>query len=368
MKKIIVLFFLFFVFFIVSCASVQHKSGEGSFAQSFEATCRVYDDEQFFGCNGIYKGSEADKGSVKNLALASAQNECRMKMLHTYKGMISDFSQSSGNNIETKITQAGEQIIDAEIGAAEVKCSEFSTVDSNGNIEAYIGIRISKRDFVQKLADKFNDLLTDEEKTQIDFNKNEYIKRTTEHFEEEKSAYNECVDNPSEECLESYLYRFPSENHEHIESAKNLLKLLKVKPGAAKALKQAREIKNSGISLIVIGTAIAAGGLAGFFIESDREHDKYNSMATSVAIENAVNNGEDKAAYINRADKHRDKSNLYRNLAITSGVVGGAVAITGVTLTIVGIKKRNHLMNKKIKSVSFVPVEKGFFASLSFDF
>ncbi len=428
MKKIMLLSIVFFTFFIVSCASSQHISdgriqqsdSTNTFDQSFEAPCQVYDDDEFFAATGIYKGKASQKGEVQKFAHVNAQDICRMKVKHTYKGMVSDFSKSSGNNrgnnIETKISQAGEQIIDTVINDTKATCVKYSTVDAGGMIEAYVAIKIPKIDLAQKLAYEVTNLLTDEEKTRINFHENEYIKKTIERFEEndlqackharqegqkwaweiylkkfpsgrcaaeaqfavgksenkkirqEEEAYLECAENSTKECWNRYLKKFPNENPEHIDSAKQALRSEEVKPAAGKAQMQARDIRNSGISLMVIGTAVAAGGLAGFLIESDREHDKYKRMSTSTAIENAINNGEDKASYINRAYKHRDKSNLYKNLAITSGVVGGAIAITGVTLTIVGIKKRNHLMNKKIKSVSFVPVEKGFFTSLSFDF
>lgn len=415
---------LLFAFFVTACASWQHKSDSNTrvnstdpFDDSYEAPCQMYDDNNYFAATGIYRGSVEQKGELQKFALVNAQDICRMKVKHTYKGMVSDFSKSSGNNrgnnIETKISQSGDQIIDTVINETQAKCVKYSTVDAGGMIEAYVAIKIPKIDLAQKLAYEVGKLLTNKEKTRINFHENEYIKQTIKRFEEsdlqacqyareegdweiyrknfpngkcaveaefavrksekekirqEEAAYLECVEKPTKECWNTYLTKFRNENSQHTESATRALRGEEVKPAAGKAQMQARDIRNSGISLIVIGTVIAAGGVAGFSIESDREHDRYKSMTTSAAIGNAINNGEDKASYINRADKHREKSNLYRNLAITSGVIGGAVAITGVTLTVLGIKKRNHLMNKKIKSVSFVPVEKGFFASLSFDF
>lgn len=414
----------FFAFFITACASGQHKSDGNTvlnsanpFDESFEAPCQVYDDDNYFAATGIYKGSMEQKGELQKFALVNAQSICRMKVKHTYKGMVSDFSQSSGNNrgndIETKITQAGDQIIDTVINDTQAKCVKYSAADAAGMIEVYVAIQIPKIDLAQKLAYEVSKLLTDQEKTQINFHENEYIKKTIERFEEsdlqacqyareegkkwaweiylkkfpngkcaaeaefavrksekekvrqEEEAYLECVEKPAKECWNTYLKKFPSENHEHIEAAKRALRDEEVKPAVGKAQMQARDIRNSGISLIVIGTVIAAGGVAGFSIEFGRERDKYNIMSKPATISNT---GEDPTSYQNRANKLRDKANLYMNLAITSGVVGGAVAVTGVALTVIGINKRNHLMSKKIKSVSFVPVEKGFFASLTFDF
>ena len=413
-----------FAFFVTACASWQHKSDSNTrvnstdpFDDSYEAPCQMYDDNNYFAATGIYKGSVEQKGELQKFALANAQALCRMKVKHTYQGMVSDFSQSYGNNrgndIETKISQSGDHIIDAVINDTQAKCVKYSNVGTDGTIEVYVAIQIPKIDLAQKLAYEVGKLLTNKEKTRINFHENEYIKQTIKRFEEsdlqacqyareegdweiyrknfpngkcaveaefavrksekekirqEEAAYLECVEKPAKECWNTYLTKFRNENSQHTESATRALRGEEVKPAAGKAQMQARDIRNSGISLIVIGTVIAAGGVAGFSIESDRERDKYNSMRTNAATGDAADNDEATISYLNRANKHRDKANLYMNLAITSGVVGGAVAITGVALTVIGINKRNHIMDKKIKSVSFVPVEKGFFASLSFDF
>lgn len=125
---------------------------------------------------------------------------------------------------------------------------------------------------------------------------------------------------------------------------------------------------NIGISFIVIGPLIAAGGATGFFIGSKKESDKYENMTTSSAIQNAVNSGEDKTAYINKAEKHRDKSNIYKYCAIASLVVGGATAITGTILTVLDHYKKNNNAKDSVKNLSVMPVNKGFYASLSLNF
>lgn len=125
---------------------------------------------------------------------------------------------------------------------------------------------------------------------------------------------------------------------------------------------------NIGISFIVTGSLIAAGGATGFFIGSKKESDKYENMTTSSAIQNAVNNGEDKAAYINKAEKHRDKSNIYKYCAIASLAVGGATAITGTILTVLDHYKKNNNAKNTAKNLSVMPVNNGFYASLSLNF
>ena len=50
--------------------------------------------------------------------------------------------------------------------------------------------------------------------------------------------------------------------------------------------------KKAGISLIVVGAAVAAGGIAGFHIASDKEFDKYKKMNDYDNAFDAVKQGE----------------------------------------------------------------------------
>lgn len=124
-----------------------------------------------------------------------------------------------------------------------------------------------------------------------------------------------------------------------------------------------------GISLTVIGTLIASGGVAGFLVGSEKEQDKYESMMTEEAVHNAYTNNVDQAEYEYKANKHRDKSNTYKKLAIATGVVGGATAVTGIIQLALGISKRNKSENEKTSgSLSVTPINKGFYASLNLNF
>ena len=193
MKKIMFVSTMVFVFFMAACASEQQKTANNApagstnpFGDSYEAPCQMYDDD-VFAATGIYKGSMEQKGELQKFALVNAQTLCRMKVKHTYRGMVSDFAQSHGNNrgndIETKISQAGDQIIDAVINDTQAKCVKYSGVGADGRMEAYVGIKINKRELAGKIADAVKDALTDEEKTKIDFHEEEYRKQMEERFE-----------------------------------------------------------------------------------------------------------------------------------------------------------------------------------------
>lgn len=157
-RSVISTIFVFTVVFVLSaCASGQHKYDDNNpFDTSFEAPCQVYDDDDYFAATGIYRGSASQKGEVQKLALANAQDLCRMKMKHVYKGKVNDFSQSRGNNmgndIEIKVSKEGEQIIDAVINETQAKCAKFSGVSSDGMVESYVAIKIPKMDMDKKMA------------------------------------------------------------------------------------------------------------------------------------------------------------------------------------------------------------------------
>lgn len=200
MKKFMFVSMIVFVFFMTACGSEPQRAAGSSapaqtnpFGDSYEAPCQMYDDDDYFAATGIYKGSMEQKGELQKFALVNAQTICRMKVKHTYRGMVSDFAQSHGNNrgndIETKISQAGDQIIDAVINDTQAKCVKYSGVGADGRMEAYVGIKINKRELAGKVADAVKDALTDEEKTKIDFHEDEYRKQMEERFEKYREEH-----------------------------------------------------------------------------------------------------------------------------------------------------------------------------------
>ena len=121
----------------------------------------------------------------------------------------------------------------------------------------------------------------------------------------------------------------------------------------------------AGISLIVIGAAITAGGIAGFHIASDKEFDKYKKMKDYDNAFEAVNQGENESEYLNRAKSYRKKANTYRSLEIAAGVIGGELFLTGIILTAIKEEKTDDVT---ITSISVSPSKEGFFASVGFEF
>lgn len=183
--------------FLTSCGGnkqvVQTDSGSKSpFGDVYEAPCTVYDTPEEFAATGIYRGSMNQKGEAHKFALQNAQSIVRMKIKHAYEGMVSEFSQSigsnQGNDIETKISQAGDQIIDVVVNNTSESCLRYGTVGDDGHIECYVAIKISKEDLSQKITNTVENKLTEEEKMKIGFDEMKYREQMEKKFKEYKSA------------------------------------------------------------------------------------------------------------------------------------------------------------------------------------
>ena len=125
-----------------------------------------------------------------------------------------------------------------------------------------------------------------------------------------------------------------------------------------------RPYKVAGISLIVVGAVVAAAGVAGFHVASNKEYDKYKKYTDSGVAANYTGSLTE-SQYVSKANEHRSSSNTFRVLEITSSAVGGAVLVTGIILTAV---KKEKPQNVSLTNISVTPSNEGFYASLGFEF
>ena len=169
----------------------KNNSGVNPFGEVYEVPCTVYDTDTDFAATGIFRGSMNQKGELLKLALQNAQEQVRMKIKHAYKGMVSNYSQTIGNNqgndIERKVTMAGDQIIDAVVNDTRAVCQRFGAVGEDGHIECYVAIQISKVDLSEKVSNAVNDVLSEDEKMRIGFNEMKYREQMNKSFEQYKS-------------------------------------------------------------------------------------------------------------------------------------------------------------------------------------
>lgn len=129
-----------------------------------------------------------------------------------------------------------------------------------------------------------------------------------------------------------------------------------------KTLEKYYPYKWIGFGLVIAGAAIVVGGVTGFSLASQNKYDEYEGLTTDEKIFEAVTSGIPQDEYLKKVNDYKDKGDLYKNLSIVSGVAGGALIITGVIIAVIP-KKREVL-----KDVSFMADDKGFYASLGFEF
>ncbi len=177
-----------------SSKAVMAQQEEGSpFGDTYEAPCQFYDTKQEFAGWGESRGAKNEMGVIHQKATASAQNNVRQKVRAAYKGMISTYSGSHGNNqgndIEDKFQTACDQALDGILNDTETACSRWGKVGEDGHLSNFVGIKISKEELATKTASAVEDKLTEDEKLRIDFNeanfREEMLKRM-EQFKEER--------------------------------------------------------------------------------------------------------------------------------------------------------------------------------------
>ena len=127
-----------------------------------------------------------------------------------------------------------------------------------------------------------------------------------------------------------------------------------------------RPYKTAGISLIVVGALVAAGGIAGFHIATDKQLDKYKKIKDCDTLYDAlVKEGLSSDEYFNKYNRYRDKAKTFRALEITSGVIGGSLLVTGIVFTAI---KKEKTQDVSLTNISVMPSNEGFYASLGFEF
>ena len=119
-----------------------------------------------------------------------------------------------------------------------------------------------------------------------------------------------------------------------------------------------------GISFVVVGAAVVAGGVAGFHLAAENKYSKYKQKEHNA--EEAVANGISGEDYLGAAQELRKEANIFRALEIASGIIGGGLLVTGVILTAISRPKKNKalLFNNFYVSAD----EDSFYTSLSFEF
>lgn len=168
----------------------SQSQSSAPFGEVYSLPCEVYDTNNEFAATGIYRGSSYQKGECQLNALENAKQLVYAKYHHAYNGMISNYSSSIGNNrgndIATKLQRAGDQVVKAVLNDIQACCIKFSGVQEDGMIECYVGIKVPKQAIAAQVAKTVADVLTPDEKMQINFEEDQYRKQMEARFNEYK--------------------------------------------------------------------------------------------------------------------------------------------------------------------------------------
>jgi hypothetical protein len=167
----------------VASTTTQSSSPFGAASQ---APCAVFDDDENFAATGFASGAASRKGSLQLTALKNAQDVIAMKMQHAVEGEVKSFFESVGSNKGTDVddqTIGGiNNIIMGVVNNTSHSCLMWSNVDARGDIECYIGIKISKA----KIANAVADHLSKNEKQEIRQRADDFRKQMAEDLKSYK--------------------------------------------------------------------------------------------------------------------------------------------------------------------------------------
>lgn len=167
--------------------TANNNRSASPFGDVYEVPVAENDTDEYFGATGIAYGSAVQKGELQRIALQNAQDMIRQKMKHAYKGAVDGYMNTVANNvgrdIQSKVEAGGTQLIDAIVNDTQAsKGPFFSSVDEKGNVDCYIGIRISKK----AMADKIADYVSEDEELKIRFKEDQFRQRMEESFKKFK--------------------------------------------------------------------------------------------------------------------------------------------------------------------------------------
>ncbi|MBR1516308.1 MAG: hypothetical protein IJ621_06145 [Paludibacteraceae bacterium] len=169
----------------------QTSNSRKPFGPTSEMPCQIYDTPKEFAATTAWRGSKNKMEEVRFNALREAQNIIKMKVQHSYKGLVSEYKGSwgtnAGNDVADKMEMACDNVLQGILSQTSESCIRWSDIDDDGHLYCYIAITISKEELAAKSAKAVKNLLTEDEKRRIDFKEEEFRKKMEERYENFKN-------------------------------------------------------------------------------------------------------------------------------------------------------------------------------------
>ncbi len=173
---------------------VTQQQSSAPFQETHAMPCEAYDTPEEFAATGIYRGSSYQKGALQIYALRIAKRIIYEKYHHSYLGLLSNYDNSTGNNrgndIQDKMTAAGDQVVEAILNDLQANCIRFSNIFDDGTCECYVSVIVPKTIIAEQVSKRVNDVLTEEEKLAISFDEFNYRKLMEEKLRDYKENKN----------------------------------------------------------------------------------------------------------------------------------------------------------------------------------
>ena len=174
-------------------AASNNANVRSPFGQTFEMPCTIFDTKEDFAATGVYRGSYKKKDELQINALLKAKELIINKAKGVYSGMVSTYGQAHGNNngndVADKMNRALDFILDGMLNDANTVCLKWGEIESDGNMECYMAIQISKQELAQKTAQKVAENLTDDEKLRIDFQEKQFREEMEKRLQQYKENH-----------------------------------------------------------------------------------------------------------------------------------------------------------------------------------
>lgn len=166
----------------------QPQASTNPFGETFTMPTFEPDTEEYFAATGTANGAKERMDVLQQAALTNAQNMIRQKMKHAYQGVISDYTNYMGINAAsdaaTKMERGGDQIIDVIVNETMARDVRFSGVDTKGNVQCFVGIRIYKKKVVDEVVEK----ISEDQELKLRFKEEQFRERMQNVFKNYKES------------------------------------------------------------------------------------------------------------------------------------------------------------------------------------
>ena len=206
LKSTVTLLLLIFAFSALSAQNSRHsrndrnRDREGK-AVVMEATteqpCMRYDTDEYYAASGwarIKAGGDGERDQTLqiNKLLGSTRQQLKQKIGGRYQAVVHDYFEQmdidAKSSAASRITSAGEMIIDRMLNDMEEDCRQFGEIDEAGYRNVYIGILVLKTELVDKLINGMQQskTLSSDEKEKLRENESKFRESAFKVFDQDK--------------------------------------------------------------------------------------------------------------------------------------------------------------------------------------